>query len=211
MILTAIPFRQLKAYCKMQVAIIKYNSGNVFSVQNALNRIGVDSIITDNKRQIENADRIIFPGVGHAASAMQYLQERDLDTIIKNLLQPVLGICLGMQLMCAHSEEGDTSGLGIFDANVKKFASPLLKVPQVGWNDIENCRSVLFEGLKEHEYMYYVHGYYAVISQHTCAQTTYILPYSAALHSGNFYAVQFHPEKSGRAGEKLLKNFIERT
>ncbi|MFZ1783764.1 MAG: imidazole glycerol phosphate synthase subunit HisH [Ferruginibacter sp.] len=193
----------------MSVAIIKYNAGNVQSVQYALQRIGVESTVTDDSAVIQKADKVIFPGVGHAYAAMSYLKERQLDRIIVGLKQPVLGICLGLQLMCNHSEEGDTRCLGIFDATVKKFASSDLKVPQIGWNDIYDYRSVLFSGLKESEFVYTVHSYYAVLANNTVATTDYILPYSAALQKDNFYAVQFHPEKSGTAGETILKNFIE--
>lgn len=194
------------------IAIIKYNAGNVQSVQYALQRLGVESIVTDDETLIRSADKVIFPGVGHAAPAMQYLKERNLDQLIVSLQQPVLGICLGLQLMCKHSEEGNTNCLGIFDEAVKLFVpSPeneKLKVPQVGWNSIYNFRSVLFDGLKEGEYVYTVHSYYAALGNETAATTDYIQPYSASLQKNNFYAVQFHPEKSGLAGETILKNFI---
>lgn len=202
----------------MQVAIIKYNSGNVQSVQYALQRIGVESTVTDDADLIRKADKVIFPGVGHAYSAMAYIKEKEIDKLIISLKQPVLGICLGLQLMCNHSEEGDTKCLGIFDTTVKLFTPPLqgevgrgLKVPQVGWNNIYDLRSVLFSGLQEADFMYSVHSYYAAVSADTVAKTDYILPYSAALQKNNFYAVQFHPEKSGAVGETILKNFIERT
>lgn len=194
------------------IAIIKYNAGNVQSVQYALQRLGVESIVTDDETLIRSADKVIFPGVGHAAPAMQYLKERNLDQLIVSLQQPVLGICLGLQLMCKHSEEGNTNCLGIFDEAVKLFVpSPeneKLKVPQIGWNSIYNFRSVLFDGLKEGEYVYTVHSYYAALGNETAATTDYIQPYSASLQKNNFYAVQFHPEKSGLAGETILKNFI---
>lgn len=192
----------------MSVAIIKYNAGNVQSVQYALQRIGVTSIVTDDENEIRRAEKVIFPGVGHANAAMQYLRERELDKVIVSLQQPVLGICLGLQLMCKHSEEGDTDCLGIFDTNVKLFASTGLKVPQMGWNSIFDLRSGLFEGLAEESFIYNVHSYYAALSNQTIATTDYILPYSAALQKNNFYAVQFHPEKSGKVGELILKNFI---
>ena len=191
------------------VAIIKYNSGNVQSVQYALQRIGVDSIVTDDVEQIRNAYKVIFPGVGHAQSAMQYLRDKQLDQLIVSLQQPVLGICLGLQLMCAHSEEGDTTCLGIFDAPIKLFVSPNLKVPQIGWNTITDYKSVLFNGVANEAYVYTVHSYYAALSADTTATTEYILPFSAALQKNNFYAMQFHPEKSGVIGETILKNFIQ--
>ena len=193
------------------IAIIKYNAGNVQSVQYALQRIGVDSVVTDDEPVIRNADKVIFPGVGHAQSAMQYLREKELDKLIISLHQPVLGICLGLQLMCSHSEEGDTDCLSVFDAEVKLFSSPQLKVPQIGWNNIYDYQSVLFNGLQDQAYVYTVHSYYAALSENTTATTNYILPFSAALQKDNFYAVQFHPEKSSVAGETILKNFIQIT
>jgi imidazole glycerol-phosphate synthase subunit HisH len=191
-----------------KIAIIKYNSGNVQSVQYALQRIGAESIVTDDAPEIRNASKVIFPGVGHANSAMQYLKERELDKLIGSLQQPVLGICLGLQLMCNHSEEGDTKCMGIFDAEIKLFPSAGHKVPQMGWNNIFNLQSALFAGLPEDSFVYNVHSYYAALSKQTIATTDYILPYSAALHKDNFYAVQFHPEKSGKVGETILKNFV---
>ena len=191
------------------VAIIKYNLGNVQSVQYALQRIGVESIVTDDADAIRTADKVIFPGVGHAQSAMQYLIEKQLDKLIISLQQPVLGICLGLQLLCKHSDEGDTSCLGIFDTPVKLFASPVLKVPQIGWNNIYDYKSVLFENLANEAFVYTVHSYYAALSNETTATTDYIVPFSAALQKNNFYAVQFHPEKSGVVGETILKNFIQ--
>jgi imidazole glycerol-phosphate synthase subunit HisH len=190
------------------VAIIKYNAGNVQSVQYALQRLGITSIVTDDEKEIRQAGKIIFPGVGHANAAMQYLRERELDKVIVSLQQPVLGICLGLQLMCRHSQEGDTDCLGIFDTEVKLFASTRLKVPQMGWNNIYDLKSGLFSGLPEESFIYNVHSYYAALSNQTIATTDYILPYSAALQKDNFYAVQFHPEKSGKVGELILKNFI---
>ena len=194
----------------MKVAIIKYNAGNVRSVSFALERIGVNAIITDDVSEIQSADKIIFPGVGEAKSAMDYLKEKKLDEVIKNLKQPVLGICLGMQLMCKHSEEGNTAGLGIFNLNVLKFNNNdlKLKVPQMGWNTIENLDSKLFARIKEKEYMYFVHSYYVEKGESTIATTDYIIEYSSALQKNNFYAVQFHPEKSGKMGEKIIKNFL---
>ncbi|MBC7937597.1 MAG: imidazole glycerol phosphate synthase subunit HisH [Rhizobacter sp.] len=193
------------------IAIIKYNAGNVQSVQYALERIGVASVVTDDAMLIQRADKVIFPGVGHAHAAMRYLRERGLDKLIISLQQPVLGICLGLQLMCRHSEEGDTSCLGIFDENVILFPTSgkmKLKIPQIGWNNIYDYKSVLFNGLSENAFVYTVHSYFAAEGKETIATTDYILPYSAALEKDNFYAVQFHPEKSGRVGESILKNFI---
>lgn len=194
----------------MQVVIIKYNAGNIKSVLFALERIGINAIVTDDMATIQSADKVIFPGVGQASFAMQYLQERNLDKVIQELRQPVLGICLGMQLMCRYSEEGNTTCLGIFNETVQKFSSEnqLLKVPQIGWNTIYNLQSPLFTNINQHEYCYFVHGYYAALGEHTIATTNYILPYSAALHKNNFYGVQFHPEKSAAVGEKILTNFI---
>lgn len=194
----------------MNIVIIKYNAGNIQSVLYALDRIGVQAIVTDDPETIRSADKVIFPGVGEASSAMRYLQERNMDTLIKGLTQPVLGICLGMQLMCAYSEENDTTCLGIFDETVKKFQPQhtKLKVPQMGWNTIGTLKTDLFKELKEDQYTYFVHGYYAALGVHTIATTHYILPYSAALHKDNFYGVQFHPEKSALTGEKILQNFI---
>lgn len=191
------------------IAIIKYNAGNVQSVQYALQRIGVESVVTDDEAEIRQADKVIFPGVGHANAAMEYLRERSLDKVIASLQQPVLGICLGMQLLCNYSEEGDTTCLGIFDTAVKLFQSKELKIPQIGWNNIYDYKSVLFAGLEDAAYVYTVHSYYAAVSEDTVATTDYILPYSAALQKKNFYAVQFHPEKSGKVGENILKNFID--
>lgn len=194
------------------IAIIKYNAGNVQSVQYALQRLGEVSVVTDDETVIRAADKVIFPGVGHANAAMNYLKEKSLDKIIVSLTQPVLGICLGLQLMCKHSEEGDTNCLGIFDEQVKLFSpskdAAILKVPQIGWNSIYNYQSVLFNGLEDGAFVYTVHSYYAALGKETIATTHYVLPYSAALEKGNFYAVQFHPEKSGIIGETILKNFI---
>ena len=190
------------------IAIIQYNAGNVQSVQYALQRLGVESMVTDNEATIRSADKVIFPGVGHAAPAMKYLRDRKLDQLIVSLQQPVLGICLGLQLMCNHSEEGNTTCLGIFNEEVKLFRSTDLKVPQIGWNNIYDYDSPLFEGLAGNDFVYSVHSYYAALGSETIAKTDYILPYSSALGKNNFYAVQFHPEKSGLVGERILKNFI---
>src|SRR3989344_3334285 len=191
----------------MKVAIIKYNSGNIQSVAFALERIGLTPIITGDASELQSADKIIFPGVGEAGSAMKYLSEQKLDKVIVNLKQPVLGICLGMQLMCENSEEGNTKCLGIFKQNVLKFSDEN-KVPQIGWNNICNLNSALFKNAKEMEYMYFVHGYYAEKSGYTIAQANYGIEYSAALNKNNFFGVQFHPEKSSNAGEQILNNFL---
>jgi glutamine amidotransferase len=214
----------------MKIAILKYNAGNIQSVLYALERIGYSAVVTDNADEIWNADKVIFPGVGEARTAMNYLKERNLDKLICSLTQPVLGICLGMQLMCKYSEENDTQCLGIFDEKVCRFTPPLrteqpnrqpavkvgnevrlgaeVKVPQIGWNAIKDLKSDLFKNVKEGSYCYFVHGYYVSAGEHTIAKTDYTLPYSSALHKNNFYGVQFHPEKSAIAGEQILKNFI---
>jgi glutamine amidotransferase len=193
------------------LVIIKYNAGNIQSVLYALERIGVEAIVTDDVQQIQSADKVIFPGVGEASTAMHYLKERGLDTIIKNLKQPVLGICLGMQLMCKYSEENDTPCLGIFEEEVRKFKVESLKfkVPQIGWNQISNLTSQIFNSVSENSFCYFVHGYAASIGEHTIATTNYIRPYSSALQKDNFYGVQFHPEKSAAVGEQIIKNFIK--
>ena len=191
----------------MKVVIIKYNAGNCASVNFALERIGVSAIISENFEEIRSADKVIFPGVGAAGSAMQYLREKKLDQLIINLKQPVLGICLGMQLMCEHSEEGDVDCLGIFNQKIKLFQSTDLKVPQVGWNKIYDLKGKIFNGL-ENDYVYFVHSYYAQNSVNTIASAEYGISYSAALQKNNFYGVQFHPEKSGDFGSKILENFI---
>ena len=191
----------------MKIAIIDYGAGNVQSVLFALKRLGFEGIVTNDWNIIKSADKVIFPGVGEASSAMKMLQESGLDTLIPTLKQPVLGICLGMQLMCKYSQEGNTNGLGIFDVNVVKFSNQV-KVPQMGWNTIYNLKSPLFEGIKENEFMYLVHSYYASLSKNTIATTNYELEYSTALQRDNFFGVQFHPEKSGVFGEQILKNFL---
>lgn len=194
----------------MNTVIIRYNSGNIFSVEHALKRIGVEPIITADPEIIKQADNIIFPGVGEASSTMKYLKENNLDILIKDLKQPILGICLGMQLMCASSEEGKTECLNIFDVPVKRFVPQKQedKIPHMGWNTIKNVNSQLFNSSLENEYVYFVHSFYVPICEHTAATTDYILPFSAALHKNNFYATQFHPEKSGSVGERILKNFL---
>ena len=195
----------------MKIAIIKYNAGNIRSVLYALERIGHTAMVTDNADEIKNADKVIFPGVGEASNAMNYLKDRNLDKLICLLTQPVLGICLGMQLMCKYSEENDTTCLGIFDEDVRKFKvkSQNLKIPQIGWNSIYDLKTDLFKNVTENSYCYFVHGYYASNGEHTIATTDYVQPYSSALHKNNFYGVQFHPEKSAIAGEGILSNFLK--
>lgn len=190
------------------IAIIKYNGGNVNSVQNALNRLGAESIITDDFELISKADKVIFPGVGEASSTMKSLKERGLDKLIPALKQPVLGICLGMQLMCKNNEEGNTLGMGIFDINVKKFPAKDI-VPHMGWNIISGLNSGLFSGVEEESDVYFVHSYYCELSENTTSVCDYILPFSASLQRDNFYAIQFHPEKSGKIGSQLLENFLK--
>ena len=192
----------------MKVVIIKYNAGNIRSVLFALERIGVNALVTDDPDEIRSADRVIFPGVGEASSAMKYLREKGLDTLIRSLTQPVLGICLGMQLMCSHSEENDTTCLGIFDEKVKLFPLDGFKIPQIGWNNIIHLKSDIFRGIDEKAYMYFVHSYYVEKCDNAISLTNYIAEYSSAVHKNNFYAVQFHPEKSGDAGQQILENFI---
>ena len=214
----------------MKVAVVKYNAGNIFSVIHALQRMGVEPLLTDNAEELRSADRVIFPGQGEASNAMHYLRERGLDRIIPSLTNPVLGICIGQQLMCRHSEEGDVDCLGIFDAEVKRFV-PLRhedKIPHMGWNTLHpvqgeelrmknksnqledngNSGSSLFESL-DGEFVYFVHSYYIPVCQHTAAVTEYIHPFSAAMQKDNFFATQFHPEKSGRVGQQILRNFLE--
>jgi glutamine amidotransferase len=194
----------------MNLAIVKYNAGNIRSVLYALERIGKEAVVTDDPAEIQAADKVIFPGVGEASTAMSYLKERRLDDLIRGLKQPVLGICLGMQLMCSYSEENDTECLGIFQNQVRRFSGDGLKVPQIGWNNIFGLRSPLFEGVPEQSYCYFVHGYYASPGEDTIASSDYGLVYSSGLQKGNFYGVQFHPEKSARVGETILTNFIDK-
>ncbi len=189
------------------ISIIDYNAGNVQSVIFALKRLGVEAVLTSDLETIQQSEKVIFPGVGEASTTMNYLRQLGLDKLIPNLTQPVLGICLGMQLLCEHSEEGDTQCLGVFPQKVVKF-EPKLKVPHVGWNTISDLKSEIFNAELENEYVYFVHSYYAEISKFTAATTDYITPFSAALQKDNFYATQFHPEKSGTIGEQILKNFI---
>ncbi|GEP96396.1 imidazole glycerol phosphate synthase subunit HisH [Chitinophaga cymbidii] len=196
----------------MKTAIIKYNAGNIRSVLFALERLGMQATVTDDPEELLAADKVIFPGVGEASTAMNYLRERKLDQLIRDLKQPVLGICLGMQLLCKHSEENDTDCIGIFDLPVKKFESPvdnLLKIPQIGWNNIAGLHSVIFEHVPENSYMYFVHSYYAALGPETTAIANYVINYSAALQKDNFYAVQFHPEKSADAGQNLIESFLK--
>lgn len=197
----------------MNIVIIKYNAGNIESVQNALNRLGVQAEITADPEKIKRADKVIFPGVGEASTTMAYLRKEGLDDLIISLTQPVLGICLGLQLMCSHSEEGDTTCLGIFDEPVKRFMPEpgqefITKVPHMGWNVISGLKSEIFSSELEQQYLYFVHSYYASVGEHTAATCNYIIPFSAALHKDNFYATQFHPEKSGSIGSKILENFL---
>ena len=197
----------------MEVAIVKYNAGNICSVINALKRLGIEPILTDEPDVLRRADRVLFPGQGEAGSTMTYLREHQLDRLIKDLKQPVLGICIGQQLMCRHSEESDTDCLGIFDVDVVKFRPHKHedKVPHMGWNTLNNLKGDLFKGLQENDFVYFVHSFYVPVNQHTVATTDYILPFSAALQRDNFYATQFHPEKSGSIGEKIIKNFLDLT
>jgi len=194
----------------MNIVIIQYNAGNIQSVLYALERLGVQATVTDHVEAIQSADKVIFPGVGEASTAMQYLEERGLDKVIKNLQQPVFGICLGMQLMCAYSEENNTNCLGIFEEKVKLFkpTDATIKVPQIGWNTISNLKTDLFKGVTDESYAYFVHGYYAALGSHTIGTTNYVQPYSCALHKDNFYGVQFHPEKSAKVGEQIIQNFL---
>jgi glutamine amidotransferase len=192
----------------MKIAIINYGAGNIQSILFAIERLGYTAVLTNNPDEIQQADKVIFPGVGEASYAMQKLIESGLDSLIPNLKQPVLGICLGMQLMCHHSEEGNTVGLGIFDANVIRFSNNV-KVPQMGWNQIYNLKSDLFKGIKENEYMYLVHSYYVPNCKEAIATTNYDVEYASALQKNNFYGTQFHPEKSGDVGEQILANFLK--
>ncbi len=191
----------------LKLIIIDYGAGNIKSIQFAFKRLGYDAVLSNDPEEIKAADKVIFPGVGEASSAMKMLKESGLDKLIPSLKQPVLGICLGMQLMCLHTEEGNTEGLGIFETKVKRFSDDV-KVPQMGWNVIKDLKSDLFKGIKENEYMYLVHSYYAEHCNETIAKTDYGINYASALQHENFYGTQFHPEKSGNEGAKILKNFI---
>ncbi len=211
---------------KMKVAVVKYNAGNIYSVIHALQRLGVTPVLTDNPEELQKADKVLFPGQGEASNAMRYLKEHNLDKVIRDLKNPILGICIGQQLMCRHSEEGDTDCLGIFDVDVLRFQPQKHedKVPHMGWNQLSFAQneklkekreklslveSGLFKGFAEGEFVYFVHSFYVPVCENTIAITDYILPYSAALHKDNFYATQFHPEKSGSVGERIIKNFLE--
>jgi len=195
----------------MNVAIVKYNAGNVYSVVNALRRMGIEPLLTDDAEALRKADRVFFPGQGHAGEAMDYLRARRLDEVIRDLKQPVFGICVGQQLLCKHSEEGNTDCIGIFDAEVKRFQPKNHedKVPCMGWNQLYNIKSPLFNGLDDGDYVYFVHSFYVPVCAETIATADYILPYSASMQKDNFYTCQFHPEKSGKVGERILKNFLE--
>ena len=192
----------------MKIVIINYGAGNIQSIKFAIQRLGYEAILSDNIDEIKSADKVIFPGVGEASSAMEKLKATGLDVLIPTLKQPVLGICLGMQLMCNYCEEGNTQCLGIFDCDVVKFNNNV-KVPQIGWNQIENLKSDLFKGIKEKEYMYLVHSFYVSLNDEAIAITDYGIKYASALQKDNFYGTQFHPEKSSKAGEQILKNFLE--
>ncbi len=195
----------------MNVAIVKYNAGNVYSVVNALRRMGIEPLLTDDAEALRKADRVFFPGQGHAGEAMDLLEGRKLDEVIRDLKQPVFGICVGQQLLCKHSEEGDTDCIGIFDAEVKRFQPKNHedKVPCMGWNQLYDIKSPLFNGLDDGDYVYFVHSFFVPVCAETIATADYVLPYSASMQKDNFYTCQFHPEKSGKVGERILKNFLE--
>lgn len=203
----------------MKVSIVKYNAGNIFSVINALNRLGIEPLWTDDADEIRSSDRVIFPGQGEASNAMAYLREHNLDRLIADLKQPVLGICIGQQLLCQHSEEGDVDCIGVFPVNVRRFQPTMheQKVPAMGWNALCDIidpktnapKSPLFRGLTEQDYVYFVHSYYCELCDYTAAKANYILPYSASLQKENFFATQFHPEKSGKVGETIIRNFLD--
>ena len=194
----------------MSISIVKYNAGNIFSVENALHRLGVEATVTDDPLVLSQSDKVIFPGQGEASHAMAYLRAHGLDEVIRHLRQPVLGICIGQQLLCTHSEEGDTDCLGIIDAPVVRFrpTRPDEQIPAMGWNSLYDLETPLFEGLGDTPYVYFVHSYYVPLCAATIAKADYTLPFSAALHKDNFYATQFHPEKSGSTGERILRNFL---
>ena len=206
-----LPFNGQFSIKKMKVAVVKYNAGNIRSVDYALKRLGVEAVITADEAVLRAADKVIFPGVGEAETTMDFLRAGGMDRLIKELRQPVLGICLGMQLMCRHSEEGDANCLGIFDTEVKRFIPQqhMDKVPHMGWNTITNVKGGLFNKQLENKFVYFVHSFYVPVNDCTAAVTDYIHPFSAALHKSNYYATQFHPEKSGSVGERILRNFLE--
>lgn len=189
------------------IAIVKYNAGNIWSMQCALERMGISPVITDDPEMLSRADRVIFPGVGEASTAMRYLKERGLDEVLRSLTQPFLGVCLGLQLMCSYSEEHDTECLGIFSEEVRRFGDEL-KVPHMGWNTLTDMKTGLFEGIEDQSYVYFVHSYHAAAGSETIATCEYAVPFSASLHKDNYYGVQFHPEKSGDIGQRILKNFL---
>ena len=195
----------------MNVAIVKYNAGNIYSVVNALKRMGIDPVLTDDAELLKKADRVLFPGQGHAAEAMDYLKSHRLDEVIRDLKQPVFGICVGQQLLCKHSEEGDVDCIGIFDAEVKRFQPEKHedKVPCMGWNKLYDLKSPLMANLGTDPYVYFVHSYYVPLCEETIATADYVVPYSASMHKNNFYTCQFHPEKSGKVGEQILENFLQ--
>jgi glutamine amidotransferase len=195
---------------KMRVAIVKYNAGNIYSVDYALRRLGIEPVVTADAEVLQKADKVIFPGQGEASTTMQYLREHRLDRLIKDLKQPVLGICIGMQLLCRFSEEGNTDCLNVFDAEVKRFMPSRQedKVPHIGWNTLTGVKNGLFDSGQEGQFVYFVHSYYVPVNACTTAVTDYILPFSASLHKDNFHATQFHPEKSGAVGEAILRNFL---
>ena len=193
----------------MKIAIVKYNAGNVESVKNALNRLAIEPLLTDDREALQKADKVIFPGVGEASTAMNYLKKRNLDKIIKSLIQPVLGICLGMQLLCDFSDENGTDCLGILPSRVRKFESDTLKIPHTGWNNLFDLKGRLFEGVAEESYVYFVHSFYVENGAETIAKCNYEKDFSAAIEHENFYATQFHPEKSGETGAKILENFLK--
>ena len=195
----------------MNVAIVKYNAGNIYSVVNALKRMGIDPVLTDDVELLKKADRVLFPGQGHAAEAMDYLKSHRLDEVIRDLKQPVFGICVGQQLLCKHSEEGDVDCIGIFDAEVKRFQPEKHedKVPCMGWNKLYDLKSPLMANLGTDPYVYFVHSYYVPLCEETIATADYVLPYSASMHKNNFYTCQFHPEKSGKVGEQILEKFLQ--
>ena len=195
----------------MKVVIVKYNAGNIYSVVNAVRRLGIEPLVTDNVVDIQSADCVLFPGQGEAAFTMKYLRDKGLDKVICDLKQPVLGICIGMQLMCSHSEEGNTDCLGIFDAKVQRFIAQnhYDKIPHMGWNSLCNLKTPLYDGINEGDFVYFIHSFYVPQNKFSIADCNYIQPFCASMHRDNFYATQFHPEKSGRVGERIIRNFIE--